>query len=132
MGLRYDAALPLVLEELPAIGEKVDRAQVIALALATRGELVQAYNVARVAELEVCAQNTGCLLPFKKTFAAASDIHSRPIPQGQSNGTYRPGAISIEMPATLVGHKGDRVERAPGADVQRPRAAGRARGLAVP
>jgi outer membrane protein TolC len=111
-GLRYDAPLGLVLEDLPPIGDKVDREQVIALALARRGELVQAYHAARVAELEVSAQNTGCLLPFKKTFASAADIHSRPIPQGMTNGFYRPGAISLEMPGTLVGHKSDRVERA--------------------
>src|SRR5262249_9537975 len=69
-------------------------------------------GAARAADLEVCAQNTGCLLPFKKTFAAGSDIHSRPIPQGISDGTYRPSAIGIEMPTLIVGHKADRVARA--------------------
>jgi outer membrane protein TolC len=112
MGLGYEAPLSLAEEDLPPVGDKADRQQVIAWALSRRGELVQAYGIARIAELEVCAQNTGCLLPFKKTFAAVADIHSRPIPQGTSNGVYRPSAIGIEMPTTLVGHKSDRVERA--------------------
>jgi outer membrane protein TolC len=112
MGLRYDAPLPLVLEDFPAPAVGLDREMLIQLALSRRGELAQASAAARVAELEVCAQNTGCFLPLKNTFAAASDIHSRPIPQGQSNGTYRPAALGLEMPTTLVGHKADRVARA--------------------
>lgn len=112
MGVPYDAALHLPDGELPVVGDTVDRAQMVALALARRGELTQATSAARIVELEVCAQNTGFLIPFKKTFAAGADIHSRPIPQGFSNGTYRPGAIGIEMPTMLVGHKSDRVETA--------------------
>jgi outer membrane protein TolC len=112
MGVRYDAPLPLHFEDFPAPGDTLDRETLVQLALSRRGELVQAACAARIAELEVCAQNTGCLLPFKTTFAAVSDIHSRPIPQGTSNATYRPGATGIEMPATIVGHKADRVARA--------------------
>ncbi len=112
MGYRYDAPLPLVLQDFPAPGEQAEREALIQLALSRRPELVQATCAAQAAELEVCAQNTGCLLPFKKTFAAASDIHAKAIPQGFSNGTYRPGAIGVEMPTTIVGHKADRVERA--------------------
>jgi outer membrane protein TolC len=112
MGYRFDTPLPLDLQDFPALGEKAEREELIQLALARRPELVQVNAAARVAELEVCAQNTGCLLPFKKTFAAGSDIHAKAIPQGFSNGTYRPGAIGLEMPTTIVGHKADRVERA--------------------
>jgi outer membrane protein TolC len=112
MGLHHDEALPLVLEDFPAVGESPDRKVVVHLALSRRGEVVQAQGAARLAELEVCAQNTGCLLPFKLTFAAAADIHAAPIPQGASNGTYRPAAVGPEMPTTMVGHKADRVVRA--------------------
>jgi outer membrane protein TolC len=112
MGLRHDVPLPLVLEDFPAVGELPDREALVQTALARRGELVQATCAARLTELEVCAQNTGCLLPYKKTFAAASDIHSRPIPEGTSNSTYRPAAVGIDMPTVLVGQKGDRVARA--------------------
>jgi len=112
MGVPYDSPLPLVLSDFPPVGEDLDRDALIHLALSRRGEITQAANAARIAELEVCAQNTGCLLPYKRTFAAASDIHSKPIPQGVSNTTYRPSAIGIEMPTLMVGHKADRVERA--------------------
>jgi outer membrane protein TolC len=64
-----------------------------------------------VTALEVDAQ--GKLRgPTGRTFAGSSDVHAKPIPQGVANGEYRPGAIGLEMPATLVGHKGDRIERA--------------------
>jgi outer membrane protein TolC len=112
MGVRYDAPLPLVLEDFPAAGAVIDRDTIVQLALSRRGEMVQASAAATLTELEVCAQNTGCILPFKHTFAAASDIHSRQIPQGQTNGSYRPAATGIEMPTALVGHKSDRVARA--------------------
>jgi outer membrane protein TolC len=112
MGVHYDTPLPLVHEEFPPPIDPLDREHLIQVALSRRGEVVQAQAAAKVAELEVCAQNTGCLVPFKFTFAAASDIHSREIPQGQTNGTYRPSATGIEMPPILVGHKADRVARA--------------------
>jgi len=112
MGLRHNARLPLLLEDFPATGAKLDREALIQQALSRRGEMVQVYSAACVAELEVRAQNTGCFLPFKMTFASGSDVHSRPIPQGTSDGTYRPSAIGLEMPATLVGRKADRVARA--------------------
>jgi outer membrane protein TolC len=112
MGVRYDTPLPLVLEDFPPADREVDRETIVQMALTRRGEMAQAGAAAALAELEVCAQNTGCLVPFKFTFAAAADIHSRQIPQGQTNGAYRPAATGIEMPTTLVGHKADRVARA--------------------
>ena len=48
---------------------------------------------------------TGFLSPTKQTFASVADVHVRPIPQGISNTEYRPGAIGLEMPATLVGKR---------------------------
>ncbi|HYV39701.1 MAG TPA: TolC family protein [Gemmataceae bacterium] len=113
MGLRYDTPLALPLVTLPSTSDIVDRDVVIQMAMSRRGELLQATLASQLTELEICAQNSGCcLLPFRKTFAAASDIHAKPIPQGTSNGTYRPSAIGIEMPSTLVGNKSDRVARA--------------------
>jgi outer membrane protein TolC len=112
MGLRYDTPLPLAVGNLPTPDDSADRDLMIQLALSRRGELLQAQCAAQLTQLEICAQNTGCLLPFKKTFAAGADIHAKPIPQGTSNGTYRPSAIGIEMPTTLVGNKNDRVARA--------------------
>jgi hypothetical protein len=41
-----------------------------------------------------------------------ADIHVQQIPQGSSNGDYKPGAFSLEMPPSLAGRKMDRVARA--------------------
>jgi hypothetical protein len=85
--------------------------QAIDLALARRGELVQAADVAQVACLEIDAQGASHLFTVR-TFASAVDIHARPIPQGFHNGTYRPDALGVEMPTVLVGHRQDRMDRA--------------------
>jgi outer membrane protein TolC len=87
------------------------REEVIALALKRRGELVQASVAAEVVDLEVKAQGTSCL-PTMRTFAAVVDVHARPIPQGASDGEYRPEALGLEMPTLLAGSRSSRVERA--------------------
>jgi len=88
-----------------------DRATIVALALDRRGEVAQARVGSDVTALEIDAQkvlNGG----RAETFASASDLHAQPIPQGVANEEYRPGAISVEMPPNLVGHRGARVEQA--------------------
>jgi outer membrane protein TolC len=40
------------------------------------------------------------------------DIHAKPIPQGISNGEYRPGALGVEMPVGFAGPRSYRIERA--------------------
>jgi outer membrane protein TolC len=111
MGVGPDYPLDVAATELPAPEFQVSRAEVLAQALARRGELVQATNAAEAIALEADAQETSCL-PTHTTFAAYVDIHVRPIPQGASNHEYRPGAVGLEMPTMLVGKRSDRVERA--------------------
>jgi outer membrane protein TolC len=84
---------------------------IIALALARRGEMVQATTIAQVTCLEIDAQGTSCKPNFH-TFASAVDLHARSIPQGISNSEYRPGALGPEMPTSLAGSKSARMERA--------------------
>jgi outer membrane protein TolC len=84
---------------------------VVAAALARRPELVQAATAAQVTEFEVSAQKATCL-PTARTFAAGSDIHAQPVPQGSYEETYRPGASALEMPTQMAGSRGDRVEQA--------------------
>jgi len=112
MGTGSDCPLVLARIELPPVEEKLCREDLIALALARRGEMIQAVTVECVTQLEVKAQGTGFLMPTKQTFASVADLHVRPIPQGISNTEYRPGAIGPEMPPTLVGKRADRVQRA--------------------
>ena len=80
-------------------------------ALARRGEIVQALTASEVTRLEIDAQSKSHM-PTVRTFAAVADIHARPIPQGVQNTEYRPGAVGLDMPSTLVGHRSLRVERA--------------------
>jgi outer membrane protein TolC len=93
------------------LGRAVCRDEIVSLALAHRDELTQVLSVAEIIDLEVEAQGTSCL-PTLRTFASVVDIHARPIPQGSNNNEYRPAALGIEMPPTLVGKRSDRIERA--------------------
>ncbi|MBX9680909.1 MAG: TolC family protein [Gemmataceae bacterium] len=111
MGVGPDYPLEVAVEPLPAIVESLDKETLIASAIANRGELVQANSAQRLTELEIAAQSK-IRSSAGRTFAAGSDIHAKPIPQGVANGEYRPGAIGIEMPTTLAGPKADRMARA--------------------
>jgi outer membrane protein TolC len=86
--------------------------QVVELALARRGEIAQAQAGIEATALEVRAQSVMFLRPSAVTFAAGSDLHVQPIPQGLANGEYRPGAIGLEMPGTMTGHCSSRVAQA--------------------
>jgi outer membrane protein TolC len=109
---RFDVA-PGALKEPTARPREED---VIAAALARRGELVQANVFAEVACLEIEAQGTGHHLKME-TFAAGSDIHSTALPPEVRNGEYRPGAIPPEMPTLLAGSRCERMQHA--ADLHR-------------
>ncbi len=112
MGLCSDAPLNIAIDTLPTPTVAVNREEIICQALARRGELVQALGASEVTCLEVKAQSRKMWSPTVNTFAAGSDIHARPIPQGESNGEYRPGAIGPEMPVLLVGSRLCREQRA--------------------
>jgi outer membrane protein TolC len=111
MGLDCGYPLDIVRIDFPSPNGDLCKGDLIALALSRRAELVQATTAAEVTDVEVSAQNTSHNLEMK-TFAAAADIHAKPVPQGLSNGEYRPGAIGIEMPTMLAGRRPDRVQRA--------------------
>jgi outer membrane protein TolC len=111
MGIDPGTTLRIAETPLPTGGPEVDKQSIVVLALARRGEMVQASKAAEVVELEVEAQGK-THLPTAKTFAAVADVHARPVPQGQNNGEYRPGATSLEMPTLFAGPKSERVERA--------------------
>ena len=79
-----------------------NRDEIVALALARRGEMVQVVTAAEVTDLEVAAQDKS-FMPRVTTFAFGADIHAHPVPQGISNNEYRPGATGLEMPPSLAG-----------------------------
>jgi len=114
--------------DIPTPKVDIARADMVALALARRGELIGANNLATVTCLEVEAQATSCHSK-KITFAAGADIHSRAVPPEISDGEYRPGAIPPEMPTTLVGPRSARVERARDLSARAAAVADKTRGL---
>jgi outer membrane protein TolC len=112
MGVDYNYPLAPLPDALPCPKVELNKEELIALALARRGEIVQTANAVDVICLEVAAQGR-TRRQLARTFAAGSDIHSRPTPTGvYESRNYRPGALALEMPTTLVGSRGDRQTQA--------------------
>jgi outer membrane protein TolC len=111
IGLAPDDALDVPAGRLPEPDARPDRDEIVAAALARRGDLIQAILFARVACLEVEAQGTTHHQRMQ-TFAASADIHARQVPQGVHNTEYRPGGVPPEMPTTLAGPRPERVKHA--------------------
>jgi outer membrane protein TolC len=106
-----EVAVDVPHQRLPEPAVHPCREDIVAAALARRGELRQAGILAQVTSLEVDAQATS-LLQRMQTFAAVTDLHASLIPQGTSNTEYRPGAIPPEMPTHLAGTRPERMQRA--------------------
>jgi outer membrane protein TolC len=104
--------LEVAVEPLPPLVSEMNQRELIGVALSRRPEMTQAATMSQVTDLEISAQRRVLLSPQAKTFAAGGDIHAKPIPQGEANGEYRPGAIGPEMPVFLFGHRNDRAARA--------------------
>jgi cell division septum initiation protein DivIVA len=105
MAVGPDFPLSSPVGRLPCPSIEPQKEALIALALARRGELIQASNAAAVVALEIEAQGTTNRSTLR-TFAAGSDIHARPVPTGIYEGLdYKPGAVGLEMPSSLSGCK---------------------------
>jgi len=111
MGVGPDYAFQIAGDQLPEPAVKVNKQEIIGLALSRRAEMTQASLTAQVTGLEVDAQGRSRKKKLY-TFGIGSDIHANPIPQGVMDDDYRPGAIGPEMPAMLAGKRGDRQARA--------------------
>jgi outer membrane protein TolC len=112
IGLPADAPIDVGDAGLPDLNPKVSREDVIAQALARRGELIQATTAGEATGLEIKAQDAKHFSPTQRTFAAATDVHAVPIPPGNRGTDYAPAALGPEMPTLLVGKRADRVEQA--------------------
>ena len=111
MGVGPECGIVSATGKLPIFNITVNHDEILSLALSRRGEMIQAGTASEVVGCEVAAQGKSCMFQAK-TFASASDIHAQQVPQGVHNGEYRPGALSLEMPALMVGSKHARVEEA--------------------
>jgi outer membrane protein TolC len=98
--------------ELPLMSGAVTQEQVVAFACSRRPELTLAAAGVDAFRLEVQAQAAVQRRQKVPTLGSGSDLHARTVPSPVRNGEYRPGALSPEMPASLVGSREDRVARA--------------------
>jgi outer membrane protein TolC len=111
IGLEDNCPLSLVEQELSE-SCPLDEQQAVQLALTRRPEIVQASIGTEVTDLEICAQQSRRFALTLSTFATGSDLHANPLPGASFSPGYRPGAIGLEMPVTMVGKRHDRVEQA--------------------
>ncbi len=111
IGLEPEAEFGVANQALSQPTAKPNRKEIIAAALANRGHLIQANDLAEMACLEVGAQRSG-VRQRMETFASMGDIHSEPIPQGVQNNEYSPGAVPPQMPTILAGKQLERVAMA--------------------
>jgi outer membrane protein TolC len=111
IGMGPECCIDVPPGKLPQLDVHLNECDIVAKALARRGELVQAAIFAQETCLEVEAQGTGVHKRLE-TFAAGADIHSHPVPLGEHNEDYRPGGILPEMPDLLIGCRPERVQHA--------------------
>jgi outer membrane protein TolC len=111
IGLGPDCPLDLPEGRLPEPDGHPCLPELIAAALARRGDLIQASSFVELTSLEIEAQGTSCRAKMP-TFASVGDIHARQVPEAQRGTNYAPGGIPPEMPTTLVGYRTERVKRA--------------------
>jgi hypothetical protein len=112
VGLDQHAPLEIVDAPLRDPEVRPNREEVLAAALARRGDLIEAGILAQVTCLEIDAQASNHHKRKMETFASGTDIHARLVPDAVRNNEYRPGAVPPEMPTLLVGTMPERVERA--------------------
>jgi outer membrane protein TolC len=111
IGLGPEVCLDVPAGQLAAPDVRPCLGEIVTAALARRAEMIQATVFAEVTCLEVQAQGTSGHKRMD-TFAAGSDIHANPVPQGVHNSEYRPGAVGPQMPTMLVGARAERVQQA--------------------
>ena len=111
VGLGPDCPVTIVGKELPDVHTKADRDQIVQLALARRGEVIEATTAVDIFCLEVDAQGVLLLSPAR-TFASGADIHSQVLLPSLHDPEYRPGALAPEMPVTLTGNRRERQDQA--------------------
>jgi outer membrane protein TolC len=111
LGLGPDCVVVVPRRGLPDIRATLTRDEVVAAALARRGEMGQVAVALEATRLEIEAQRA-VRLPSARTFASGSDLHAQSLPVPSRGFDYKPGAIGLEMPTTMNGPRSGRVEQA--------------------
>lgn len=112
LDLGPEVCLNVADEPIPQPAVSVCREEIIAAAVARRGEAIQANLAVEVGDLEIQAQAKHRHERPVNTFAAVSDLHARNVPQPSYGEEFRPGGIPLAMPHVLVGPTARRVETA--------------------
>lgn len=111
IGLEPGTLIDVADNELPGVQNEPSKQQVTDLALEKRAELEQLALAIQVTDLEAEAQ--GLIHGSRgETFATGSDLHAQPLQTFGFGEEYRPAAVGVEMPATLVGPACVRQEQA--------------------
>jgi hypothetical protein len=118
-------------EPIPQPAVRVCREDIIAAAVARRGELIEASAASEAATLEIDVQASFCRRGPINTFAAAADLHAKHIPQPIYGEEFRPGGIPLAMPHILLGPRPNRVETAQDLSVQATAVAQKTRSLVI-
>jgi outer membrane protein TolC len=112
MNLEPVVCLRIADEAIPQPEVRVCREEILAAALARRGESIEAGMATEAAGLEADAQARSCRRGSVRTFAAGADLHAGHVPQPIYGEEFRPGGIPLAMPTVLVGPRAARVESA--------------------
>src|SRR5262249_48815907 len=112
MNLEPRLCLRIADEPIPQPEVRVCREEILAAAVARRGEAIEASMATEVVDLEAAPQAKSCRRGSVQPFAAAADLHARHVLQPIYGEEFRPGGIPLAMPIVLVGPRAARVESA--------------------
>lgn len=118
-------------EPIPEPTVRVCHEDILAAAVARRGEVLMANLASEATVLETDVQAARCRRGAVNTFAAGSDLHANHVPQPIYGEDFRPGGIPLAMPHVLVGPRANRVETARDYSVEAAAVAEKTRNLAV-
>jgi hypothetical protein len=118
-------------EPIPQPAVRVCREDIIAAAVARRGEAIETNLASEAAALETDAQAARHGRKAVSTFAAAADLHAKHVPQPIYGEEFRPGGVPLAMPNVLVGPRAGRVETAQDLSVQAAAVAEKTRNLII-
>ncbi len=125
------ACLNIVDEPIPQPAVRVCREDILAAAVARRGEAIESSLAAEAAALETDAQAANHHRGPVNTFAAGADLHAKHVPQPIYGEEFRPGGVPLAMPMVLVGPRAGRVESAQDLSAQAAAVAEKTRNLIV-
>lgn len=131
LSLEPTVCLNIADEPIPQPAVQVCREDILAAAVARRGEVIEANLASEATVLEIDAQAERCSRGAVNTFAAASDLHAKHVPQPIFGEEFRPGGIPLAMPHVLVGPRAGRTETARDLSVQASAVAQKTRNLAI-